>query len=269
MTSSATAENNCLKDIIGEIIVSYSEEPYETFIVSNDALINQVIETEHTYEIFNITTGFRHYIQKKNVHIEFHTERIDVFKKKYFCTLTQSFINSYALCYLSNVEMVSKYKYLNRPSFYGEQFNAQFISTSRNSFVFNIVDIRKNILAFLMSMNARQSLEKSFLAPEVIESCILPYFDCDKRTTYLQREFKGVLPKYMSMEQVKRLYELGMIKMIMRVSDPITMGSQHERFGILSDDAFDNDSEGAIKKIFKTKEHMHGYIERELKRLFL
>ena len=274
MASFSTTENNTLslKDLIGEIIVSHSDEPTETYS-AEDFLVNEVNETDDTFEIFEIATGLWHYIYKRDTHVEVHPDRVDVYNKQYFCTLTQSFIRANNLCNVSDKTIVSKYKFSPYRSLYGDQFNAKIISTPCCSFVFNIVDVRTKILAFLMSMNVRQSLGQCFLAPEVFDNCILPHFDGvkveyekrqDKMINNLHREYNGEFPEFMSLEQVKRLYELGMIKMIKRVSSEITVGSQYERFGVLSDDAFDNDPEGAVKKIFETKENMHVYIQEKL-----
>ena len=124
-------------------------------------------------------------------------------------------------------------------------------------------------------LNRRQSLNKPTVQPEMIENHLLPFFgyvDIDGKKIHqyspiaLKKEYtceyKDKMPEYFSMAQVKKLYELGIIKML------IPSGSSVHNYAIVSDDAFDNDPDGSLQHIFKTKLNMHPCIEQIFKELF-
>ncbi len=258
-----------MKPIIGEIIISCSSEPDETFLRPDWEVDDRM---EPMIYIYNIVANEGRAFYKLEARIDILPDRIDVFYITYFCTHTNAFINHTDLCSLSQLEIVNEYKFGAFPDWDGERFNAHIVTTSGVlglQFVFNLVDIRKQVLAFIMSMNTHAS----GMQTELVDQTLIPLLDSseiDKKdrwgrsSTFISSEFKGSLPEIFSMGQLELLYDLGMVKMVMRVSADVTIGSQYERFGIISDDSFDNDPDGSIRSHFETKAHMHAFIQENL-----
>ena len=287
MTSSATAENNCqkdisynisLEDIIGEVSIYYPEKP-DTVHVGPGLFIEQ---TKHEVRIYNSIELKVHLYSKSEIRFEISPDgnKICIYYKKFFCGLTKTFVEIDDICRISPCMAISEYSVRLRPDDWcNSQINVPVIHTSklyRSYFVFNYIDTcKQKILALLMMLNRRQSLNQPTVQPEMIEYHLLSFFgyvDIDGKKIHryspigLKKkytcEYKDKMPKYLSMAQVKKLYELGMIKMLHQDSSAYN-------YAIVSDDAFDNDPDGRLQDIFKTKLNMHGCIERKLKELFL
>ena len=293
MTSSATAENNCqkdiIKDVIGEVSIYYSDEPDEVHFGPGLKIYKN--ECEYEVRINNsIERSVYYYDERDSIEISpdeieiSPDEEVRVYTKKYLCSLTKTVFEKSHICRVSRHMAISEYNIESRPSSWRRDsltnipiiYTPSFRGSYGSYFVFNYVDTcKQKILALLMMLNRLRSLNQSTVQAEVIETHLLPllgYVD-GKKTQQISSlslekeytcEYKGKIPEYVSMAQLKKLYELGMVKMMILSSSSVT-----ENLYILSDDAFDNDPDGFLQKKFETKFNMHGYIKRELNRLFL
>ena len=289
MASVPSTENNSpkdsnetslsLKDIIGEMSVYYPEKP-DMVHVGPGLTIE---ENEHEVQIYNSIERSSHYYLRSDTRVEISPNEVRIYNKKFFCGLTKTFVKKNDICRVFPNLAVSEYKIKRRRSWHDSRENVRIIGTPglhESYFVFNYIDTRKQkILALLAMLNRRRSLNKPTVQAEVIENHLLPilgYADVDGKKTHhfspigLKCEYKceytGEIPEFLSMAQLKKLYELGMVRMLIRSPMP---GSGYAEYNIVSDNAFDNDPDGDLQKKFETKFNMHGYIERELKQLFL
>ena len=292
MASVPSAENNSskdinhtegnnfsLEDIIGKVSVYYPEEP-DIVHVGPGLTID---ENEYEVQIYNRIERSHFYYLKSDTRVEISPNKVCVYNKKFFCGLTKTFVEKYFICHVSPSMAISEYKIKLRPyDWCNSRENVPIIRTPglhESYFVFNYVDAcKQKMIALLAMLNKRRSLNQSTVQAEVIDTHILPllgYVEVDGKKTQqfspigLEKEYtceyKGNIPEYLSMAQLKKLYELGMVKMLF----PSTMSvSKYVEYNILSDNAFDNSPDGALQKQFKTKLNMQGCIEKELKRLF-
>ena len=293
MASVPSAENNSpkdinetslsLKDIIGELSVYYPEKP-DMVHVGPGLTIE---ENEYEVQIYNSIERSSHYYLRSDTRVEISPNEVRIYNKKFFCGLTKTFVEKNDICRVFPNLAISEYKIKRRPSWHNSRENVPIIRTPglyESYFVFNYIDTcKQKILALLAMLNSRRSLNKSTVQTEVIETHLLPilgYVDVDGKKTQqisplsLKCEYKceytGEIPEFLSMAQLKKLYELGMVRMLIGPTMSASgSGYGYAEYNILSDDAFDNDPDGALQKRFKTKFNMHGYIERELKQLFL
>ena len=128
-------------------------------------------------------------------------------------------------------------------------------------FVFNLKEIREEaLLAFILG-TTRQT---SQIPLEVFETNIFPYIrvigdqNLDLYDTFELFEYNRELPEFMSITQVRKLYDLGIIKMARLDRD--TNGISY--FHIMSDGAFEKDK---VNGYFVFIQDMHERIKRNLR----
>ena len=305
MTSSATAENNCLKDIIGEVVEYYSDTPDETF-------------TRPQFEIMVYGNWIRIYesdtdktvCEYGNLHYEISDEKIDVFYKKYSCSLSgdikyRDLINVYFRDALDEYTISGNTcdKHYCKNQYHSRKYTQVPMielrvdlpdsdCTSRIQFAFNIEDVRKKpLLAFFMMLNRKRTLNQPSLPLEVLKTNVLSYFDTieedgtyvlNKSPDYLKCAGDYKISAFYSKAQIKKLYELGIIKIanIFRGSskemeDKMLLDDGYDELGyihhhfwnhyydtrIMSDESFDADNKDVLKSEFQTKEKMHECIQ--------
>lgn len=279
MASASTTEYKIsnLKDIISTISTSYPEYIHKTFI-----------GTGWTVEIYN-TIGYDGVIVKRinpsqhegNSHMflksraEVDPTEIRIYKKyeQYFCNLSHAII-TFRDIYRVIPQFINTNYQVSKSHCKITDFGAAKVinipSHSNISFVFNYEDVRKKtILATLMVFEKLRSDNMPTIQTEVMNDLILPLLGCIKikgRNTFEMRgavydsEYKGEFPSMISKAQLKKLYELGMIKMMTQFKD-------YTYNYILSDEAYDKGIDGTLKKHFKSKESMHQYIHEILDKL--
>ena len=284
MASVPSTVNNAvsLKHIIGELNESYSPTPHKTYRGKN-------LKVSEEYGLTTIwdpdTLFLKWFCERKSlVKTTYGSDgmtEVNVFHKRYECGVSGAFYQKEDLCYVNEVLAWSEYETFRSlgfptikkcptvPVIYipGE---SNWRGGERMSFVFNFNDTRKHaLLALLLGSNCTGT---SSLASEIIVEGVVPCMEgimqsqdeivFDNPHEYLRCEYNGELPKLMSKPQVRKLYDLGIIKMVKL--DTNNLSSQ--KWFILSDDAFDNDPEKSLKHIFGNKEKMHKYIKEMLKK---
>ena len=170
------------------------------------------------------------------------------------------------------------------------------------SFVFNIEDVRKKpLLAFFMMLNRKKTLNQPSLPLEVLKTNVLSCFvtiekddgtfDFKQSPNYLKSVFDYRLlaleDPIISTDQVKKLYELGAIKLVTLYYNDDEDDDEDEdedeedtylrirsrenhmySYRILSDESFDADTAGVLKAQFQTKEKMHEHIQKVIQKFF-
>ena len=230
-----TTEFEDLKSIIGEVIVRKDDEP-EVFVCRG----------------------------RKNV---------AVYQDIYYCSLSQSIIGK------NDVFDVHEGYAMNEHIVIGNQhpsFNLKKVIyiIARNTkgyhcipFIFNIQDMRKHYL-YAATMLC------DFLPKELVD-LVMWYLGCskpkDKYTVKdfpfnFESEYKGTVPSFISREQLKTLYNLGMVKMAISLQPIYT-------YIALTEESFDyvypNNKENRLSNHFGTKEAMYKYIQNILETFLL
>jgi hypothetical protein len=260
-TVSITEYNNTnnLENIVGKAII-YSEKPDITFI---NPL--RVYEDNIQFKIYDKLSQSWHYFLKSQILFNIIDNKIDIYYKK------KDLFNVY------QKRAFNEYKIFGPSVMKEDCKNVSFISSQlwKNiGFVFNYKDKTKYaLLAFLISLNKyRLSNNKSCLPTELIDNFILPMCGGSEdvyNTIAFENEYKGNLMKTLNKSQVIKLYQLGMIQMaIPKLNTPFPKDMRGESFipeyYVLSDEAFNADTDGYLQKWFSTKEKMHEYIQKML-----
>jgi hypothetical protein len=270
MASAITAANNeSLKDIIGEVTTNQLTEPYRVF--REDEGWNYFY-SNGSYKIFN-ETDETFTFPKDDFRCEVVSGEILVYKKSIECGLLGWTIYTTKLYHISEKRILSQYKIQNN-GIYSVNYNKiPIISLGMDSdvnFVFNIKNMLASMLQFIMINNERRQLKQSCIPTEVIDY-ILPFADFlkinekgnnDNPLNYKPEDNFDFpeFPKVVSKAQIKKLFDLGMIKMIVSTTpnNYCLKTSLYGEFIVLSDESFDN--EPIIEERFGTKENMHGFI---------
>ena len=252
-----------LKDIIGEVNEYYSDIPDKSYIGPG----LHVNENMFLIKITNNQTNEHKTFSKSRVCIKISLDKINVFYKQYYCSLSHTFINNKDMCRLSKKCILDEYKISDNCYWSDSRKNVPIISLLGYPdiyFVFNIKNIHKNITI----LNKCQLNQKS-LPIELVDNIILPFLGHNIKDNCLEYEceYKEKFPEIISIAQLKKLYELGIVKMVKKISNNINDKSFKNQYYILSDDAFDNEPDGVIKNLFNTKEEMHVYIKTTLQKL--
>ncbi len=282
MASVPSTVNNAvsLKHIIGELNESYSPTPHKTYRGKNLKVISEF----GPRRLWDPDTCFSKWLTKEELPVKttYRSDgmtEVNLFHKRYECGVSGNFYQEEDLCTIYEQWAISKYettdflrppmnkKFLNVPGIYmPDDLNWYRKGVS---FIFNFNDTRKHaLLALLLGLSQGVPC---VLASKIIVEGVVPFMEgimqsqdeivFDNPQKYLRCEYNGELPYLMSKPQVRKLYDLGIIKMAM-----IHKNSKGGYlFSILSDDAFDNDPEKSLKHIFGNKEKMHKYIEKMLK----
>ena len=226
-----TTEIENLKDLIGEISIRKDDEP-ETF-VSNSG------------------------------------KHVQVYNDIYYCSLSDAIVDKKDIFEIKEGYAFNGHTVITRPhhSFNLKQVSYIIASNSKGytmPFVFNIRDVRKSYVY------AAKMLYDYFNLPKEIIDLIMWYSGCSKpKDEYtvkdfpfnFEREYKGPLPTVVSREQLKQLYELGIVKMAIKLNIlPCFTNLTDESF----DHVYPSNTKNRLSERFKTKEKMHECIQKVL-----
>ena len=322
-TENNSPKDNNLKELIGEVVKYYSDKPDKTFSRPEFELHGN----DFDFKIYQTDIN-KIVFYSSNSRFKLSEKTIDVFNKKYLCSLSGDIqVNDFVYVYFRDalneytvsdsicekhycVHRYHSNKYMQVPMIklrVKEDFTKDGFDPSQYiNFVFNIEDIRKKpLLAFFMMLNRKRTLNQPSLPLEVLKTNVLSYFntiekdngeyDLNQSHDNLKCTVNYKLPMYFSRAQIKKLYELGIIKMVTNYFyDDKEAEEEEERllaeydeddddndnwmyrhccqhtcnFRILSDESFDTDTTSVLKKKFQTKEKMHEYIQEMIKLLF-
>ena len=279
----STTENNTLNELIGEVLYKLLDEhlmvcPYANYCVQH---------MEDSIMVYNDETHSYHYYKKISTVVNVSSDKVYVFEKQFLCSQTGKRIPSsdifelYEFCAFNefNIRYVK-----DKTGFYN---NIPVIKTGtfeKTHFVFNLTDVKKSLLSFLLAQSARREIGQICVATEVIVNDVLPFFDCikfDENDEIVCGEnsikciYNFEFPKYFSKAQVKKLFELGMIKMVTMIYYNLSNKAvaSYEVFYdnpfdyisvniILSDESFNRNT--LASQYFGSKENMHAFIKEQL-----
>ena len=289
MAIAPIAVNNAvsLGHIIGKLNEGFSSTPNETYRGKNLKLRDEygiIIlwdpDTRFSKMFFKGKSLF------KTTYGSDGMTEVNVFHKNYQCVVSWAFYQKEDLCTVGKELAMSEYKTtydwnggsipflkkITRVPVIKMPSNTpmrHFLPRNEVCFVFNFNEERKHALLSLL-LGLSQG-ETSFVASEVVVEGVVPCMGgimqsqdkivFDNPQEYLRCEYNGELPELMSKPQVRKLYDLGIIKMA-----KFDTNRSIPYFFILSDDAFDNDPEKSLERIFGNKEAMHEYIEEMLEK---
>jgi hypothetical protein len=278
-TTDITNNNNkSIKEIIGEVIITQNTEPDHIY-----SALEYEICYEHNFKNFRITN-----IQPPSNVISYHADdahivsnpnEICVYKKNIYCSLTDKVISASNIFHVEEKIISSLYKIKHYDNNFEDYNKIPVIwcgNFSQVHFAFNIIDVRAAMFQFIMVNNWRRRLNQSCIPTEVIEY-ILPFVDIlkinkngdiDESPLNYKCQYNFDFPKIVSKAQIKKLFDLGMINMIMFTCyhDSFLRGSRYEEFAVLSDKGFDN--EPAFQQRFGSKEKMHEFIQDIMQKHF-
>jgi hypothetical protein len=279
MASAIAADNNeSIKDIIGEVIITQNAEPEHIY-----SALEYEISYETYYKKYYITNinppGNVISYHADDAHIVSNPNEIRVYKKNIHCSLTDKVISASEIYPIEEKLISSLYKikhYDNNLEDYNKIPVIWCGYFSQVHFAFNIIDVRAAMFQFIMVNKLRRSLNQSCIPREVIEY-ILPFVDIlkinkngdiDESLLNYKCQYNFDFPKIVSKAQIKKLFDLGMINMIMSTCshNSFLRGSQYEEFAVLSDKGFDN--EPAFQQRFGSKEKMHEFIQDIMQKHF-
>jgi hypothetical protein len=220
-----------LKDLIGEVTIRKDDEP-EVFVLS-------------------------------------HGKHVEVYNDIYHCSLSNSVVDKKDIFNLSEGYALNEHIVFNQPhhSFTLKQVSYILASDSKGHsvpFVFKVMDMRKSYVY------AATMLYEHFNLPKELVDLIMWFSGCPQpKGVYtvkdfpfnFEREYKGRLPSIVSREQLKRLYELELVNMAIKLTS-------FPCYTALTDESFDyvypNNSPNWLSSHFETKEKMHEYIQNVL-----
>ena len=286
MAIAPTAVNNNIniEEIIGPLVLGFPTTPNETYRGRNLKLSNCF----GTWTLWdpdtrdqNVFDGTKSLVKKAQVNGGM-TE-VNVYDKGYECGVSGAFYQEEDLCTVGKELAVSTCKtgagywsvYDSTPMF-AKIPRVPVIRMPRTTrmrknevcYIFNIQDDTRPpaLLALLLGLNCTGTAS---LASEVVVEGVVPCMGgimqsqdkiiFDKPYEYLSCEYNGELPELMSKPQVRKLYDLGIVKMA-------TFERHTLSYLIMSDDAFDNDPDKSLENMFGNKEEMHEYIEEMLEK---
>jgi hypothetical protein len=226
-----TTEIEDLKDLIGEVIIRKEDEP-EIFVLS-------------------------------------HGKHLEVYNDIYHCSLSDSVVDKKDIFVVSEGYALNQHIVFNRPHHSFTLKPVSYILASDSNghsvpFVFKVQDMRKSYVY------AATMLYDYFNLPKEIVDLIMWFSGCSQpKSKYtvkdfpfnFEREYKGKLPSVVSREQLKRLYELELVNVAIKLTSfPCYTAITEESF----DYVYPNNSVNWLSTHFKTKEEMHKYIQKVL-----
>ena len=236
-----------------------AEEPDETFVIDKSL----VRDSDTHCELMISPLGETYKISKSQNRVVITQKKIEVYKYNYFCHFTQRIIKPYLLQigYALNQHIVlhkQHHQYDLNPVHY-----IDFCYLPQREMdvylIFNIDDAR---IGYTYALHKLQT----YLPKELVDH-VASFMGCTRRKpkygladfpfNFIQN-YQGVMPKHLSLAQIKKLYDLGAIKMA------VTDFNHHQNMCILSDEAFDyvySNGFNRVRQMFDTKENMHGFIQ--------
>ena len=251
MTTSATAENNLSIKGLYECVPFYDEEPNK--IILDNYRRGRFEDRLELYNEFNETC---HVFYNKHTRIEKgDVNELRVFYKKYRDPFSGKTYSSDRMMELKDAHIPAEYymvyddtiKENSIPCMYYFYNAIAFFCKCENNY-------KKNALALkLIEKRLEKTEGQNLLSVELMSKLGKEYFSrVESVPSDFQLEYKEEFPKIVSIDQLKKLYDAGLIE--------ISQGTNHDGvFIVLSDEVFDNDGvSGMILRTnyYKTKEDM-------------
>ncbi len=236
------------------------------------------IEQDDRYEFidkkYNTTVFY-----KSEGHCEYNKNTIRIYRKQYYCKISKKFFTQRELLTVNKGYILNEHVFTTLPhhkfTLTKVNYVLFFIDRIRIAFVFDIEDLRKkychavnNLLCHLPS-DLVIDIAKKVGASNPIPKSGNTYELSDFPYDFVSKYSFGLQVTQLSRMQVKKLFDIGVMKIALMKDD------MYCHFNLLTDEAFDYKFPSAnglvdnkIKTIFKTKENMHGFIEKTISKLF-
>ncbi len=265
MSSITTTNNNLnindIATIMSALTISQKSTPDETIIVNKEF----VQENDEYYLISR--DGVEVEYSKSRGSFVISKKKVEVYPYYYFCNISQKCIKyPYKLekGYALNKHVVLQnphHQYYLKPVHY-VSLNVSYFDSVRSIdrflyVVFDIEDTRKTHAYALDKLSEH-------LPKEIIDNVALylgikkyksKYELADFPFNFVQK-YKETMPTYLSLAQIKKLYELGVVKIGFE---------RHTSINIMTDAAFDyvypQNGINRVRQLFGTKENMHTFIQ--------
>ncbi len=245
-------------------LISFEETVPEEIVCKPTWQNSFIHETDSSFTVYY--NDYPHvYPKSKFAQVVIKRNGIKLFRNKYFCNISKSIVEEKDLFSTTKGYALNKHNvkfdqhlhftlkpvyYINIPTKYSRHNRHSF------SFVFNIADMRE------IYADLHNNLLKSLPFEIVLE--ILKYQNIEKKGDGLfqvtdfpfdfSQEFQGKIPDILSKLQLKKLFEIGAIKLA------VSYWVKHSNI-VLSDQSYDHVYPGnfpnALHSIFKSKEEMH------------
>lgn len=237
-----------------------------TIIIDSDAFItiknkepideSTMFPDENDYINIHTDAGCSLSLKSSNVRIIQDALNLEIFRCKYFCNISQQFTQDVFKIVKGHVLDKHSIMVLEpdtddyKPAYY---IHIGFNEGSRIFLVFDIEDTREK-----STYAVKQLLD---ILPKELVDKIAFYLGCNKLKyeytltdfpVIFETKYKEEMPSYLSKHQLKKLYELGVLKIAFDYEYDLHM---------LTDESFDNHS-NALINTFDSKEIMNQFSER-------
>jgi len=253
-----------ITNILRGLTISIETDAFIT--IKNEKPIDEstMFPDENDYINIHTDAGCSLSLKSSNVRIIQNALNLEIFRCKYFCNISQQFTQD--VFEIRKGHIINKHSIMVlEPDMDGPKLNpAYYINIGSNEgyrifLVFDIEDTREK------STNAVKQL-LDILPKELVDK-IAFYLGCNKfKYEYtltdfpviFETKYKGEMPTYLSIHQLKKLYELGILKIAFDYNYDLYM---------LTDESFDNHCKALIKT-FHSKKIMNQFSERFISYFF-
>ena len=262
-------------EIIFAYLATIVEDPYIRRISKKDY---EILEFSKYYELV-FKDGTTEELEKYGNYIEFQQDRILSYPTFYFCNIDKKNVYVYETQkgFALNTHVIKKTQHsvfpLNPVHFIDIAGTYTYRRTDYYfSFVFNVVDMRKiytDLSDKLLESLPFEMIIRIFSFLNFTKKGNGLYTVSDFPFNFLQ-EFEGEIPKVLSKIQLKKLYEIGAIKLAYKsVSSFNTLSGQLTQ---MTDESYEhvypNNAQNLLQKIFKSKEEMNLVRDSFLEKFF-
>ncbi len=263
-----------------EIIFAYLstivEDPFIRRISKKDYYL---LEFSKYYELVFKKDGSVEHLEKYGNYIEFEQDRILSYPTFYFCNIDKKNVYVYETQkgFALNTHVVKKTQHSVFPLNPVHFIDIAGTYTYRRrdyyfSFVFNVVDMRKiytDLSDKLLESLPFEMIIHIFSFLNFTKKGNGLYTVSDFPFNFLQ-EFEGEIPKVLSKIQLKKLYEIGAIKLAYKSASSFnTLDGQLTQ---MTDESYEhvypNNAQNLLQKIFKSKEEMNLVRDSFLEKFF-
>jgi hypothetical protein len=278
-----------ITSILHGLTISIETDAFITIKNEEPIDVSTLFPNEDGYINIYTDAGCRLSLKSANVRIIQNGLNLEIFRCKYFCNIAQQFTQDvFEIC---EGHIINKHTFMvlepntdgprPNPAYYIRTgFNEFYRSLSpgvtegyRIVFVFDIEDTREKL-----TYAVKQLLD---ILPKELVDKIAFYLGCNKfKYEYMLTDFpvifetkyKGEMPTYLSRHQLKKLYELGVLKIALEYNYDFHMLTD-ESFDynydlyMSRDDLFD-DQYKALIKTFDSKEIMNQFSESFISHFF-
>lgn len=269
--------NDTITNILHGLTINIETDAFITIKNETPIDASTMFPNENGYIVIYTYTDCALSLKSSNVRIIQNGLNLEIFRCKYFCNISQQFTQD--VFEISKGHIINKHSIMVmepntdgpklNPAYYisATYYNEDYYSTQTNGFnktcimyfVFDIEDTREK-----STYAVKQLLD---ILPKELVDKIAFYLGCNKSKyeytltdfpVIFETKYKGEMPTYLSRHQLKKLYELGVLKIAFEYNYDLYM---------LTDESFDNDCEALIKT-FGSKKKMNQFSEKFISYFF-